>query len=202
MAKRILLIYLLGILSACANNRPLLQTDGVVQPRYQSQLADLADVSHWEIKGRISIQTTEDAFSASFKWRRLVDYQRIEITGMLGQQYAILEITPEQSSLSVQDRAPIVATDIDELMWSQIGFTIPVALLTDWIKALPNESTEQSIRINEQGMIREMSFQNWSVTYKKYKDYPNYGDLLLPSRTTVTNDRETIKLAIKTWQPL
>ena len=202
MIKRLLLLSLVSILAACAKNPPLPSSADDTLPKYQSQLEQLADVSNWEIKGRISIQTTEEAFSASFKWRRLIDYQRIEITGMLGQQYAILEITPDESLLTVQDREPVVAKDIDELMWSQVGFTIPVALLTDWIKALPNESTQQSIRINEEGMIREMSFQNWSVTYKKYKVYPDYGNLLLPSRTTVTNDRETIKLAIKTWQPL
>ena len=201
MTSRILIAVLILLMSACAKNPPQPMGDST-QPAYQRQLNELAEIDNWEIKGRISIQTTEEAFSASFKWRRLVDYQRIEITGMLGQQYAILEITPEQSLLTVQDRPPVVASDIDELMWSQVGITIPVELLTDWIKAYPTSSTEQSIRINEDGMIREMSFQNWQVTYKKYSDYPDYKDLLLPSRTTVTNDRETIKLAIKTWLPL
>ena len=201
MIKRLIISTGILLLASCASNPPQqLSTETI--PQYQSQLSDLSEINYWYIKGRISVQTTEDAFSASFTWRREESYQRLEITGMLGQQYALLEIFPDYATLTVQDSAPVQARNVDALMWSQLGFTIPVALLTDWIKAYPTSSTQPSIRINESGMIRAMSFQNWQVTYRKYVDYPDYENMQLPARLTVTNERETIKLAIKTWQAL
>ena len=198
MIKRLLSLMLLMVLSACAQ-KPVIVPDSF---DYRDQLSQLGTLENWEVSGRMSIQTNDDAFSASFNWRKLIDYQRIEITGMLGQTYAILEISPDQTLLTVRDQPPVVARDVDALMWSQLGFTIPVALLTDWIKAYPTRSTEDSIRIDGDGFIETMSYQGWEVTYKRYKKFSDIETLFLPSRTTVTNSRETIKLAIKAWQPL
>ena len=198
MISRLLAALLLVVLSACAQ-KPLTVPDSF---NYRDQLNQLSTLENWEVSGRMSIQTSDDAFSASFNWRKLIDYQRIEITGMLGQTYAILEISPEETLLTVRDQPPVAARDVDALMWSQLGFTIPVDLLTDWIKALPTQSTENSIRIDGDGFIQTMSYQDWQVTYKRYKKFSDIETLFLPSRTTVTNSRETIKLAIKAWTPL
>lgn len=198
MTKRLVSVFLILFMSACAQ-KPLNVPDTF---NYRDQLNQLNSLENWEVNGRISIQTTEEAFSASFNWRKLIDYQRIEITGMLGQTYAILEISPERTLLTVRDQPPVEARDTDALMWSQLGFTIPVELLTDWIKAYPTRSTEDTIRIDSDGFITGMSYQDWQVNYKRYKRFSDIETLLLPSRTTVTNSRETIKLAIKAWQPL
>ena len=198
MIKQLTILCLILFISGCAQKPQPVPEDF----DYRQQLTRLEKLQHWEIKGRISITTTEDAFSASFKWSRLVDYQRIDITGMLGQTYVTLEITPDKAMLSVDDREPVIATDLDQLMWSQLGFTLPIELLTDWVKAYPTTSTLDSVRINVDGFIQSMSFQEWQVDYKRYRDFPGLTGLQLPSRTTVTNNRETIKLAIKTWNPL
>ena len=192
---RLLVIVILIGLSGCAD-KPVLES-GTFDYRDQLQALE-----NWEVNGRISIQTTEDAFSASFQWRKLIDYQRIEITGMLGQTYAILDIAPQQTLLTVSDQEPIAARDLDALMWTQLGFTIPVELLTDWIKALPTQTTDKSIILDNEGFIKGMSYLDWRVSYKRYKKFQDVSTIYLPSRVNVTNSRETIKLAVKEWQPL
>ncbi len=195
---RVVIILLMLILGGCAE-KPVLIPESY---DYRDQLMPLKSLENWEVNGRMSIQTSEEAFSASFQWRKLINYQRIEITGMLGQTYAILEITPQRTLLTVSDEEPITARDLDSLMWTQLGFTIPVELLNDWIKAYPTQSTEKSIILDDDGFIIGMSYLDWRVNYKRYKKFQDVSSIYLPSRVTVTNSRETIKLAVKEWLPL
>ena len=198
MIKRLLIVILIGLITSCAQKPPADLTGF----HYSHQLTLLADLENWEVSGRMSIQTQEDAFSASFKWRKLINYQRIEITGMLGQTYAILEIEPDKTLLTIKDEAPVLTNNLDELMWSRLGFTIPVELLTSWIKAYPFSQSEGEINTDKDGFIQDMSYRGWQAKYKRYKKFTEINTLYLPSRTTVTNSRETIKLAVKEWQPL
>ena len=195
----VILSLIIAVLSACAQ-KPLIEHP--VGYSYKSQLDELALLDTWEVTGRVSIQTTDDAFTASIKWRKLVDYQLIELTGTLGQSYVTMEVTPELTTLTIQDEEPVSSTDPEVLMFQRLGFVIPVTLLTDWIKGYPDIAIDQEIKAGPDGFIESISYDNWQVGYRKYRSYKSTAELFLPSRLQITNGTENIKLAIKTWQKL
>lgn len=190
----------IALLSACAQ-KPVLEQPATGYS-YISQLDELALLDTWEVTGRVSIQTADDAFTASIKWRKLVDYQLIELTGTLGQSYVTMEVTPELTTLTIQDEEPVSSTNPEVLMFQRLGFVIPVTLLTDWIKGYPDMAIDQDIKTGPDGFIESISYDNWQVGYRKYRSYKSTAELFLPSRLQITNGTENIKLAVKTWQKL
>jgi outer membrane lipoprotein LolB len=169
---------------------------------YQQQLPFVTKLSDWDITARVSIQTQADAVTATLKWRKLGNYQRLELTGTLGQTYTTLELNDEQSTLFIKDREPITSTNIEALMFQELGFIFPIELLTNWVRALPMDVNDPRINVDDQGLIRSMRHNDWQVSYRKYRRYPKMEELQLPSRLTLSNNTETVKLAIKTWQML
>ena len=169
---------------------------------YQQQMTALEQVDSWRINARISISTQQETVTATLNWRKAEDFQQLEITGTLGQSYASLEIGPKQSTLLLKDRAPMVTNNLEALMMQELGFVLPISLLTNWVRALPADVNEADIEVDEFGLIRNMSYKDWRVNYRKYQQYPGMSSLQLPSRMTLSNNSETIKLAIKTWQTL
>ena len=170
---------------------------------YQQQLSAVEQFKDWDMTARVSIQTPEDAVTATLTWRKLGDYQRLELTGsILGTTYTTLELTEDESTLYIKDRPPMSSRNIEALMLQELGFVLPIELLNNWVRALPMDVNDQGIEVDEFGFIRSMSYQNWQVNYRKYKRYPGMSEIELPSRLTMTKSSETIKLAIKTWQTL
>lgn len=190
---------LLVLLSACAQKPLVEQAAGY---SYRSQLDELEVLDTWQVTGRVSIQTADDAFTASLKWRKLVDYQLIELTGTLGQSYVTMEVTPELTTLTVQDKEPVSSTNPEVLMHQQLGFVLPVTLLTNWIKGYPDKEIDQVVKTGPDGMIESITYNNWLVGYRKYRMYKSTDNLYLPSRLQITNGTENIKLAVKSWQKL
>lgn len=169
---------------------------------YVEQLNALKKIQSWKITGRLSVQTVEDAFTASLIWRKLKDHDLIEINGMLGQNYATIELEPNSATLTLDSDEVYTGNNLEELMWRHLGFVLPTDLLTDWVKAQPNAQTLNTIKLNDKRLIQQMTFQQWQVNYRKYRQFPGANKLYLPSQIKIVNGKETLKLAVKTWKIL
>jgi len=49
------------------------------------------------------------------------------------------------------------------------------------------------------GFIKKIQYEQWQITYNKFKQYDDFGDLYLPSKITVTDNHVTLRLSLRSW---
>ncbi|MBT8448299.1 MAG: lipoprotein insertase outer membrane protein LolB [Gammaproteobacteria bacterium] len=185
------------VLSGCAQKPVSTSETSTIQHQIK-----LTTFNNWQIKARVSIKTKDDAFTASLLWQQQPANQIVELNGMLGQNYARIEVTPEHASLRIQDNPIHQARQVEDLMMNHLGYIIPVTAMTNWLKGSTAGVAEEQWSINEAGYIAELRDRGWRITYKRYASFPDLNDLQLPSRLTLTNGQETIKIAVQSWSQL
>jgi len=196
-SKRSIYITILSLLifTGCAQRPQIEQAFD-----FEQHKIDAGNLKQWEIRARFSVKTSEQAFSASLTWLEQQNKQQLEIHGMLGQTYANLLITPEQAELIVEDDPPYRAPTAERLMLQHLGYVIPMSYLTDWIRAIPSGADKKDMKFDDKGYLESIRVQQWRVSYSRYKRFAGMKHIELPSRITLENGFETIKLAVKGWQ--
>jgi len=185
------------VLSGCAQKPVSLPEASTTQHQIK-----LTTFNNWQIKARVSIKTKDDAFTASLLWQQQPPNQIVELNGMLGQNYARIEVNPELASLRIEDNPIYQARQVEELMMNHLGYILPVTAMTNWLKGSSAGVIEEQWSLNEAGYIAELRDRGWRITYKRYASFPGIKDLQLPSRLTLTNGQETIKIAVQSWSRL
>lgn len=195
-------ITLLLILAGCAGNRPVTQEALKSIGGWQAQQAALSNFKQWKLSGRLAYRRGKEGFSASVRWQQTPEVSEVKLTNSLGIKLLELNITPAKATLYADDNE-YVADDAQQLLYDVSGWDIPVGLLINWIKALPDK--DDIIQLNESGYIQQLSPQclacrRWQITYHSYTQVDQ---LVLPHSLTVrdlSHANAFIKIKVSSWQ--
>ncbi len=184
-----------GLVSACATKTP-------TEPRNNSWLErqqHISAIDEWTVKGRIGIKTPDQGFSSSLSWQHQPKQQLFRIYGAFGQTYAELNQSEDKSTLELSDNEIYESNDVESLLHKVLGYPLPIEHLEYWIFGLPYPGKDSVLSFDKVGRLQTIQYQQWEISYKKYKRFSSFDNQYLPSKIKVSNGDVTLRLSLRNW---
>ncbi|CAG8998097.1 MAG: Outer-membrane lipoprotein LolB [Candidatus Celerinatantimonas neptuna] len=189
MFRYLLITITILILAGCAAPVPPLS-----QGSWETQQAQLKQLTHWQVTGQIAFFTPKQRHSASLYWNHQSGSDHLVLSGPFGHQLLNARIRPENATIDTNGKT-YLGPDATELFHELTGWKLPINRLPNWLQGLP---VDASYQLNKQQRIRHLtSHDGWHITYQRYQKVGRY---ILPSRLTAVHGDVRIKVFINQWQ--
>ena len=163
--------------------------------------------SNVDIRGRFSIRYKidgrEESLHGNFDWQQTTDYTVITLLSPLGQSMAKIEVTPQLTTFTAPGKAPKSATNAEELIRSELGWTLPVSGLRDWLQGCATDMQNHPFIATPQSR-QVITREGWQIDYISWIDgpvmpLPKRIDLIKGGNNAIDVDIH-LKLVIDEWQ--
>jgi len=182
------------LLAACAPiQQPPSTSIPASWPQHQQQVAQL---TRWDIIGKLGIRTPEQSNSARFNWQQLEQQFDISVTNLLGQSVASLSGSDKEVQLNIAGHGNYITDQPDALLQQELGWTLPISMLRYWVKGIPSPDSEAIYQLNNQGLMDSLSQAGWQVDFSRYKALESHS---LPSKIRMQQGDIKLTLIIKRW---
>lgn len=175
---RVLAAAVLVILPACAE-LPFLQSTAGLE---------------FQLSGRIAIRYDGQGSSGNIAWRHRAAGDEMLITSPLGQGVARIERQGGLVTVTGSDGRVYRAHDAESLTDQVLGFRVPLAGLSDWVRATPAPGPAHETR-DVRGRLSELEQDGWQIYYLGYGDGSG-----LPARLRLVYPGLELRLVIDKWQ--
>ena len=194
--KLLLILSILSFLTACANKDIIRMPSG----NLLNQQRQIDQITHWSVKGRIAVTTPVDKFSSNYSWQHAPLHQELMLYGTFGTTYAHLVHKPHFATLTLSDKETFRSNDVSSLVEKTLGYPFPIEKMQYWFKGLPHPDSNNELKFDELGYLKSINQEQWTITYKKYKPFGQFKNIMLPTKITITDGKITIKLSNRNWK--
>lgn len=159
------------------------------------------------IGGRLSVNYQQngrdEAIHGGFNWSQSAGRTVVTLLSPLGQAIAIIEITPDLSTLTQAGQPPRTAGNVDALVADTLGWPLPVSGLRDWLQGFGMDSDGRPFLVSATASSNLTSRDGWRLQYPIWQDdagenRPRRIDM---QRSTVKAGEVAIRIVLDTWQP-
>lgn len=192
----ICLIVLAVLISGCSVNPSISSPSELSLNAWQSRVQRLAVLPSWIFRGRVLVKTDTDGWNGNIVWQQKPDGYLIDFMTPVGQKVMQIKGGPGKAELSVADGKAYQARDAESLLYSQLGWGLPVDTLVSWITGIPASEGWHSINLDDSGRIINLEQSDWSIHYKRYN---NVNGLDLPDKVFLDKGEVNIRLVISDW---
>ncbi|MFP4262851.1 MAG: lipoprotein insertase outer membrane protein LolB [Halomonas sp.] len=190
-------LLLLALAAGCARQQPLPEGERAAG-QWQEQAERVEALESWQLAGKAGLRTPEDSTSANLDWRQTPHHYRLLISGPFGGGRTTLEGREGRFSLTNAE-GRFEADTPEALMEEQLGWSLPLGALSDWIRGLPGDDSEHRLEEDERGFPARLEQDGWEI---EYRDWLLVDDLWLPRRLVMTYDELRVTLVVNDWRPL
>ncbi|NWN83808.1 MAG: outer membrane lipoprotein LolB [Halomonas sp.] len=187
---------LLTLIAGCARQAP--QPEGERTPgQWQDQQARLESLDTWQIAGKAGLRTPEDSTSANLDWSQYPHYYRLLISGPFGSGRSTLEGREGRFSMTTSE-GRFEAETPEALMEQQLGWSLPLGALADWVRGLPGEGSDYRLEEDALGFPARITQAGWEIDYR---DWTYTDRLWLPRRLVMHYGDLRVTLVVNEWRP-
>ncbi|WP_374087473.1 lipoprotein insertase outer membrane protein LolB [Methylomicrobium lacus] len=144
----------------------------------------------WSLEGRVALTGERDSWTADLAWAHQQGDEQIKLSGPLGQGAVMIHLAGNSVTVAQGDGKVQSSDDPETFINQQLGMFVPVTSLRYWVLGLP----EPELDFEDVGSGFRQS--GWTVAYQAMQPV---GQLLLPRKMSVANDRVKLKLIIDQW---
>lgn len=155
-----------------------------------SERARVYAIKNWSFEGRLAVSDGNESWSAAIEWAHTENKDEIKLSGPLGQGAAMITLTDDKVIIDKGDDKIQQSAQIDALIAQQLGMIVPVRALRFWVLGLP-QADNPVVEKNE-----GFEQANWQVHYVQMQQS---GNLWLPRKMNVENQKAKLKLVIDQW---
>lgn len=186
----------LALLAGCAT--PGTAPDGEPKSdQWEAQQERLEALDTWVLTGKVGLRMPQETTSANLDWSQHPHYYRMLISGPFGSGRNLLEGREGRFSLSNSEGRFEAATP-EALMQQQLGWSLPVSALADWIRGLPADHSRYQLEHDERGFPQQLEQDGWQIVYR---DWIEVESLWLPRRLVMEYDDLRVTLVVTDWRP-
>lgn len=191
-------LLMLGILitfftSGCAT---ITQKTPAPTRSWQARQALLTKLESWQIKGKIGIQTAQDAGSANVEWLQHQNDYTLTLLGPLGAVQMTLIGAPHGVLLKTAEGKTYQANNAEQLLDQQWHWRLPVSYLHYWIKGLPSPASHYEAVFDDKNRITELRQHGWIIHYLSYEANQSID---LPEKLSLISNAIKAKIVIHEW---
>lgn len=187
--------FALLFLAGCASQAPM-DESGRQAGQWERQQAEVEAFDTWTLVGKAGLRTPEENVSANLDWNQTPHYFRMLISGPFGGGRNMLEGREGRFSLSNSD-GRFEAETPEALMEEQLGWSLPVSAMPDWVRGLPGENDNYQLETDEFGFPSHLAQDGWEIDYR---DWEQFEGMWLPRRLIMNYDEVRITLVVNQWQ--
>ncbi len=196
-----IILYLPILLLTGCSNSPKNYSQELIQQSPQQRASTLASLQQWQLKGKIAFIEPNNRNSFSLVWR--VDEekqtQHLNLTSYLGINALTLKSTKNNHKIQIEGKT-YQGSDLQALISSLTGLTLPAKALTYWLKGLPYHEQDKLVYQASTRLPTTLkSYYNkefWQVSYGGYKQISNYS---LATKISIKKENLLIKISINEW---
>ncbi|MFQ3788351.1 lipoprotein insertase outer membrane protein LolB [Halomonas sp. A29] len=187
----------LALLAGCAT--PGTAPDGQrTADQWEAQQERLEALDTWILVGKAGLRTPQESTSANLDWSQHPHYYRMLISGPFGSGRNLLEGREGRFSLT-NSEGRFEASTPEALMQQQLGWSLPVSSLADWIRGLPAGHSRYQLDRDERGFPQQLEQDGWQIVYR---DWVEVESLWLPRRLIMEYDDLRVTLVVTEWRPV
>jgi outer membrane lipoprotein LolB len=195
IGKSGIILLIMMVLTSCASVTP--PPAPSTQIPWKDRESRLDKIDHWQISGKIAVQTPKDAGSASVDWTQNQDRFLISLMGPLGSNALKLAGQAGKVTLETSDGKHYSASSPEQLLAERWGFHLPVSHLTYWIRGLPAPSIPANKRFDAAGRLSQITQQGWQV---RFLSYTRAGKVDVPSKLAIHSPDLNVKIIVYNWK--
>ncbi len=188
------------LLSGCSTV-PNNENQVLIKQSSQQRINELQHLQQWKIKGKIAFIEKKSRSSASLSWQvdENENTQKLNLTTYLG--INVLQLDSNANSHKIQvDGKTYQGRNLETLIYSITGLTLPTQALTFWLKGIPYQE-DDSIQYQKttQLPLTLSSYYNnelWQVSYANYQQIDSYS---LATKFSIKKDNLLIKIVVNDW---
>jgi len=170
----------------------------------QAQLSQLAS-SHWQAQGSILVHYHHHTGLGRFNWQNRQKRYDIQIRGPLGIGSVHIAGKPGEVRLYDGHRQTATTTSAEQLMLSQLGWSVPITSLRYWLLGLPDLKRPFQAQWDNANHLIQLKQSGWLIQFDRFSsvnsiDLP--GRLILKHPILYKADDKNaimIKLSIHHW---
>ena len=152
--------------------------------------AQLQVLDKWEFRGRVNVRYGNESHTPTINWLQQEQDYQVDLWGTFNSGRTVIVgrpgyVTLEQSGKIFNANSP------DEMILQQLGYELPVSLLSYWIKGLPDPNSDSKLQFNELNQLVAFYQAGWSIDYDRYRQYDSY---TMPSTVVLTRTQDDISL--------
>ncbi|MBT9497410.1 lipoprotein insertase outer membrane protein LolB [Zoogloea sp.] len=186
--RRLIVLLALGVLGCAAPD---------VRPPDALQLASRAEMSRFQLEGRLQVRDGERTAAVGVDWQHEVGHDDWLFTGPLGQGLARIEADAAGARMTLADGQRVEAASAAELAETALGVNAPFAQLPLWITARLRDGAEVR-ELDPVGRLRRVVDQGWTIDYI---EYAGSGPADLPRKIDVQRGDTRLRLIVDAWNP-
>lgn len=174
-------------------------SSGVMLPDMQdwpTREATLADLQHWEFRGRFGVSAGSEGFNGKLRWRQKRDRFDVTVSGPLGAGAIELAGNGRQILLTDRDGEVIEMQDAEADILARYGWTIPVESLRYWALGIPAPGIPAGTEFDADGRLATLQQRSWVVTISQYREAAGQP---MPRRISAVNADAKVRLVIDNW---
>ncbi|MEH6643046.1 lipoprotein insertase outer membrane protein LolB [Vreelandella glaciei] len=183
------------LLAGCASQGPV-DESGRQAGQWERQQAEVEAFDTWTLVGKAGLRTSQENVSANLDWNQTPYYFRMLISGPFGGGRNVLEGREGRFSLSNSD-GRFEAETPEALMDEQLGWSLPVSAMPDWVRGLPGENDNYQMETDDLGFPSHLTQNGWEIDYR---DWEQFEGMWLPRRLIMNYDDVRITLVVNQWQ--
>lgn len=183
------------LLAGCAAQAPM-EEGGRLAGQWERQQADVEAFDTWTLIGKAGLRTPQESQSANLDWSQHPHYFRMLISGPFGGGRSVLEGREGRFSLTTGE-GRFEAETPEALMEEQLGWSLPVSAMPDWVRGLPGDHASYQLETDELGFPLHLEQDGWEIDYR---DWNEVEGMWLPRRLVMNYDDVRITLVVNEWR--
>ncbi len=153
-------------------------------------------LDNWDVRGRIAVNTGEQAFQGRFQWSQSADSLDLSIRGPLGA--GVLQITGPPDRLMVRARGEDwELTDPEAELSALLGWWLPVESLSSWLLGFPDPRFPAETSLGPDDALQSLEQRRWRLTYQSYQLADG---IMLPRRIDLAHQNLELRVIVDRWQ--
>ncbi len=185
----------IATLAGCASQSPV-DESGRQAGQWERQQAEVEAFDTWTLVGKAGLRTPQENTSANLDWNQTPYYFRMLISGPFGGGRSVLEGREGRFSLTTSE-GRFEAETPEALMEEQLGWSLPVRAMPDWVRGLPGDHASYQLETDELGFPSFLQQDGWEIDYR---DWEQAEGMWLPRRLVMNYGDVRITLVVNQWQ--
>jgi outer membrane lipoprotein LolB len=176
------------------------QTPASLQPAgWIAEKVKRQQVSYWEIRGRLGLQTEKTGGSMDIIWKQAGEDYTIRLIAPLGAGNYMIQGGKDFAEIRFPDGEKQIVDNVDDIFASALEVDLPTSAIKDWVRGLPAGALPvKQIEWNEQGLIKRVKQSGWNVEMTRYSGTK----VSMPHSIFVSrenNDDLDVRLVLRQW---
>ena len=139
-------------------------------PRPAPEFKSGGQLETFSIEGRFSLRQDNRNHSGRLTWKHASAGDEILLASPFGQGIAALVVNTDTATLTTHDGKVYSAPDAPTLTEQVLGYRLPLALLTDWVRGRNTEAAH--VERDTSGRPVRLRHEDWVVEYGYDSDDP------------------------------